>query len=408
MFFEEFDLPAQVVLMDSFNTTNQGFLVVGEEEDEFFGKTSATGYSRLYIDTRAKRPDATAILDSVRFNLRVANVDGTDLLDQAKTLSVHKLQEAIQDTLYYNFDALAYDPQPFSSGEFVMGEKKDSTLSFAVDTVFANDIFSKMKLGVEFSDIFSFREYFPGIAVKGKVGDNSGFSIAAGSSTGMSVFYHYEGDTASTKYSMTTASSRSFNGIKSDRSGSSIASVQDPNVAYDLGSKVGMKAGLGLVIKLDTSPFDAFLDTIVGITFNQAIFEIGEIDISKEDSPPIPNMIMYFTDDNNKILRRGSDNQPITIQEDGKPQVEITDESGNTQPSVFSPAIIGYSSNTKTYQVGLTSYINALYRKNLTRRDWLLYGNSSLSTGDDFKRSLRQMIVGKSKIKVKIIYSKIR
>lgn len=51
VFFQEFDLPAKVVLLDSFNTTNQGVLIVGEEEDPFFGKTSGIGFSRMYIDS---------------------------------------------------------------------------------------------------------------------------------------------------------------------------------------------------------------------------------------------------------------------------------------------------------------------------------------------------------------------
>ena len=43
VFFAEFDLPAEVVLLDSFNTTNQGLLVVGEEVDPYFGKTTGIG-----------------------------------------------------------------------------------------------------------------------------------------------------------------------------------------------------------------------------------------------------------------------------------------------------------------------------------------------------------------------------
>jgi hypothetical protein len=409
VFFEDFDLPAQVVLMDSFNTTNQGFLVVGEEEDDFFGKTSATGYSRLYIDSRVKRPDSKAILDSVRFNLKVANVDGTDL-DQVKTLSVHKLQEPIQDTLYYNFDALNFDLQPFSQGEFVMGEKNDSTLSFAVDTVFANEIFSKMQLGREFNDLFSFREYFPGIAVKGKIGDNTAYSIAAGSNTGMTIFYHNEGDTVSTKYLMNTISSRSFNGIKSDRSGSATSSVQLPNVAYDLNSQVGMKANLGLVIKVDTSPFDAFLDTLSGIHFNQVSLEIGELEAFPANRAPPSPLSIYFTDDRNMFLQNSS-NFHYSVQESKEPQV-IIDQNGETMPSVSTPLSVNFNSVSKLFSAEITSHLNAIFRGQLARKDWILYGgfipNKEVVSGDRFRQSMRQFVVDKNRIKVKVVYSKTR
>ena len=79
VFFTEFDLPAQVVLLDSFNTTNQGLLVVGEEEDPFFGKTSGIGYSRMFIDQVDDRPSREAFYDSVFFNLDIVSVNGENL-----------------------------------------------------------------------------------------------------------------------------------------------------------------------------------------------------------------------------------------------------------------------------------------------------------------------------------------
>ena len=39
VFYKEIPLDAQVVLLDSFNTTNAGILIVGHEEDPYFGMT---------------------------------------------------------------------------------------------------------------------------------------------------------------------------------------------------------------------------------------------------------------------------------------------------------------------------------------------------------------------------------
>jgi hypothetical protein len=49
--------------------------------------------------------------------------------------------------------------------------------------------------------------------------------------------------------------------------------------------------------------------------------------------------------------------------------------------------------------------MNALYKKELQRKDWLLYAITP-NTGDDFKRSLRQFKVNKDKIVMTVIYSK--
>jgi hypothetical protein len=58
----------------------------------------------------------------------------------------------------------------------------------------------------------------------------------------------------------------------------------------------------------------------------------------------------------------------------------------------------------------ITSHLNALLREKIVRKDWLLYADTPYqnSPGDDFKRSFRQFLVNKSKIKVKVIYSKTR
>ena len=64
------------------------------------------------------------------------------------------------------------------------------------------------------------------------------------------------------------------------------------------------------------------------------------------------------------------------------------------------------------YSQLVTSHVNAIFRGQLTRKDWLLYGGFSSSKvgtgGDIFRQSLRQFVVDSNKIKLKVIYSKIR
>ena len=408
VFFVEFELPAKVVLLDSFNTTNQGLLIVGNEQDQFFGKTEGTGYSRLYIDDTDDRPRADAILDSVKFTLDIVSVNGADL-DKPKYYSIHKLAEPFLDTVYYNFDKLLFEPTAFSSGGVEFGEIKDTTVRFPVTDEFAVELFGKMQSGNEFGDLFSFRKYFPGVAVKSREGDNTTAGVSLGFGTGLFFYYHYKGDTASIRYDITTASSRSFNGVKSDRSGTPTQIVTEKGKTYDVGPLVGMKANLGMVIKLDTSPLDAFLDSLTGVTFNQADLVIGEIKSLSVGQNPLPWLTAYFTDNTNEVLSRPSDKQPLTIQADGQPQVEL-DAQGNEQPSFIAPAVAAYNSEKKIFLMPITSHLNALLRGKIVRKDWLLYADTPYqdSPGDDFKRSFRQFLVEKNKIKVKVIYSKTR
>jgi len=76
-------------------------------------------------------------------------------------------------------------------------------------------------------------------------------------------------------------------------------------------------------------------------------------------------------------------------------------------PNNFFPssALINYEPAAKLQRVGISSYMNALYKKELQRKDLLLYAITP-NTGDDFKRSLRQFKVNKDKVVLTLIYSK--
>ena len=409
VFYQEFNLDAQVVLLDSFNTVNSGVLVVGNETDEFFGKTEGTGYSRMYFDPNVERPIATAVLDSMFFLLDVVSVNGSNL-DQSKTYSVHKLTEPILDTLYYNFNALSFEETPFSSIDFTFDEVKDTVIQMPVTEDFQNEFFGALKegRGNEFDDLFTFREYFPGIAVKAKEGDNATIGVALGANTAIQVYYHDLGDTIAKRFDVNTFSSRSLNGIKSDRSGTPTEIITESGKSYDVGQVVGMKSTLALAMRIDTSPIDAFLDTLSGITFNQALFSVGEIEEQDEENSPISGMVMIFVDNKNKPITSTINGVALYVQTDGQPQV-IPDENGDEVPNNLfaSSAILRYDAETKIMQAGITSHINAIFREQLQRQDWLLYA-STPQTGDDFKRSMRQFKVNKDKIKVQVIYSKSR
>lgn len=409
VFYQEFNLDAQVVLLDSFNTVNTGALVVGNETDELFGKTEGIGYSRLFFDVASEKPPVNSILDSMFFNLDIVSVNGSDL-DQAKGLSVHKLSEPILDTLYYNVDALSFDANPFASIDFTFDDIKDTVLRLPTTEEFKNEFFGKLKegRGNEFDNLFTFRSYFPGVAVKAKEGDNSAVGIALGSNTGIAVFYHLDGDTIAKRFDVNTFSSRSFNGVKSDRSGTPTERVTVKGESYDVGPIVGMKSTLAMALKIDTSPIDSFLDTLSGITFNQVIFSIGEIEEQDENNNPISGMVMIFVDENNVAIPSTINKVPLYVQSDGQPQV-ILDGNGDFVPNNLfaSSAILRFDAETKQFQAGITSHVNAIFRGQLQRQDWLLYA-STPQTGDDFKRSLRQFKVNKDKIKVQVIYSKSR
>jgi hypothetical protein len=413
VFYKEFNLDAQVVLLDSFNTVNSGVLVVGHERDPYFGTTEGTGYSRLYIDVTKTRPLATAILDSMFFLMDVVSVNGANL-DKPKRYSVHKLTEPILDTLYYNFDEVDYQAIPFGQADFTFKEVKDTIVKMPVTEAFENELFEKMKRGNEFDNLFNFRRYFPGIALKATAGDDATISAEVGDNTGIAVYFHYPGDTVSTRYDMSTFPSRSFNGIKSNRTGTPTEVVQDYGKSYNTGSLVGMKSTMAMAIRINTAPIDEFLDTLRGVTFNQVSFVIGEIENQPASNTPITGMVMTFVDQNNKPILSSINSSRLYVQGDGQAQF-LENSNGDKVPNntFATSSILTYDSEEKVYKGGLTSHINAIYRGDIIRQDWLLDASippktDLSSTGIDFRRSLRQFKVNKDKVTVRVLYSKTR
>lgn len=406
VFYTEIPLSASMVLLDSFNTTNAGSMVVGGLMDDYFGKSEGIGFSRLAINPTVARPGENAVLDSVKFNFQVETVIGNDL-STPKTLSVHLLNERILDTTYYSFDRLDFDPIPVATGNFNFSTRQDTTVSVKMDPSFSQVIFQELKKGDAFRDVFTFRNLISGIAFQGNKDENTSTSIRIGNGTGIIVYYKNQGDTVTRSYAITTAQSRHFNFVNSDRSGTPTAIITQPGRSYALGNKVGIKSNVGLVMKIDTSPIDSFLDTLMNVTFNDITIDIGPVaDHSATNRPPL-TMLMYFTDHTNSILNNSSGGA-LAVQQEGQAQL-VENENGEKEPATSVPTYLSFNNTTNIYGQRLTSYMNALYRSGLQRNDLLLYPSSpTQGTGDIFKKSFRGFTVDQNNIKLKIYYSKIR
>jgi hypothetical protein len=405
VFYQEIPLSATVFMRDSLSTTNTGFLVYGIEESDFFGDTEAIGYSRLFFNRDIRKPEQNAILDSVIFNINMVNVLGNDLSD-SKTIAVHVLNEQIEDKLYYNFSSLDYDPDPIISASFNFSNRQDTLLSFPIANDFTQNVFEELKNGDAFTDIFTFREFLPGLVFKGVDNENVSFSTRVGNNTGMVFFYKNEGDTISRAYPISTGINnnfaRHFSQVINDPTGTPTEVIDRKTVDFDLGPMAGGKSLLGLLVKLDMSPLDAFLDTLENVTFNQVTLEFGPLQNNIATNRPPQFQIMYFTNETNEILLR-SDGLPMAVQPDGRPQID-----NDKKEPLYSegPALLIHSRQNNIYSQFITSHVSSIYRKQIQRRDFIL--NPGSPVGDDFRRSLSEYVFEKNTIKLKIFFSSAR
>lgn len=409
VYYQEIPLTAQVLIQDSLSTTNTANLVVGYQESDYFGKTEGIGYSRLFFNRDVPFPNENAVLDSVRlvFNVRMVLADE---LNTPKTLHVHLLEEQIRDVEYYNFSSVRHQENPVLTASFNFAQRQDTIVGVKVSNEFTDMLFDEIKSKRYFTDIFTFRQFLPGIALKSEKSENTAFTIRPGNNTGLIFFYRNQGDSVSKAYPIATGINsnlaRHFSEVKSDRSGTPTEVITQKLTAYNTGDNVGMKGLLGMLIKLDTRPLEAFLDTLQNATFNQVILEMGPVKAFPESKRPPQFQIMYFTDQTNRVLRR-QDGFPMSVQPDGRIQVDPTTNEPYypaAQPESWTPALLAMNFENRLYSQFLTSHVNAVYRKNLPRRDYLLYPGTS--TTDDGRNTLREYIMNKNEIKLKIFYSK--
>jgi len=409
VFYQEIPLSASMIMLDSVNTTNAGSLVFGKKDSEFFGKIEGIGFTRMYMNSALPLPLEGATLDSVKFNVRVSSVLSENL-STSKSINVHFMTEPIRDLNYYNKDRLEFEQAPFASGKFNFSSKQDTSVSIKVNATLANSLFQEMKNNQTFSDIFSFREFIKGIAFTGVDGEQTTFSVRPGNSTGFVVFYKNPGDTIQKVYPISTVQSRYFNYAVSDRTGTPLQAITEPQKPFDVGPKVGVLSNVGLTVKINTLPLELFLDTLRNVVFNEVRLEIGPLDqVVETNFPPNFLQMYFFSDQNNQILN--SLGEQISVQADGQPQ-QIKDADGKLIPSAAAPALLAFNAEKKVFSQSITSYTNAVYRNGLQRTDYLLYPRLrnpiNNAVEDAFNTSLREVIFNQNSIKLKIYYSKIR
>ncbi|WP_027001522.1 DUF4270 family protein [Hugenholtzia roseola] len=163
---------SDIVKVDSINTTSAStstapFLVVGQMENEYFGKYEAKSYARMIIhenDIEFETAGEPYLLDSVLLRLYVSSVQG-DRTTPHRLAVYRNLETLSPDSTFYQFDALQTEIQPIGYATFPDDLDSNNVLNFRMTEAFANELFSKGG-AEELTNQEKFVEYFKGVSIR--------------------------------------------------------------------------------------------------------------------------------------------------------------------------------------------------------------------------------------------------
>lgn len=339
-------------LSDSVLTSSQSHILIGGYTDDVMGYITSNAYIQpiLPLDlSSADVPvtiDANAIIDSIQLRL----VTSQYMLGDTNTkiqVAVHRLTENMSTSRNYNFDdKLAYDPTPLQTFQLNI----DNVLNASRDTFNVYRVNLPVSIGKEIlaltkttksATTAEFIKNFKGFAfvVNGKPAGMYGFTVGA-SKTTMNLYYHLQGETASTAFLFDLANT-SFSSTKQDRSRTNLASLTTKGQELTSAATNGVvytQMATGVNAKITFSE----LSKIPAKSLVNKAELVVTIDstINKGQLIPLSYLALGILGSNNKLQYDASNKAEY---------VKLT--------SVSTPIIGPYVNATKSYTINITPYI---------------------------------------------------
>lgn len=418
IFEKEFTLPTAVVLLEPVNTTNRPVssssqrprVLTGSYQHEKLGTVTATGFTNFSRTTSAIPTDA--VYDSAVLVLQTNYWYGLTSAPAASGLSVHLLQESLPvveveydtlqngtiDTLYRNTSFNSDDKVPFNTESvgqtnfFTDPDKEENEVHVMLDDTFGSDLFTKFKdQDAEVENNEKLQSYFKGFALVST--ESPGHMLGFDHAETKLYLYHHTASTDSLRYTLEISPNASswFTNIESDRSGTALASLTETLQDFVPGDgNIYLQAGVGIVPKIDFSPFVNFIDSIgQKVVINQAKFSIS-IDLPGEFLPPPAGLQPYLVKDDNELI-------PVADRFGNVSLKTISDELSQSGNLVLRPDTV---SNNIEFSGIVSVYATALLETEI-EKTMLLYPVQLSS-------SINHMITDSSRVKLKVDYTTVK
>ncbi|GAA4308597.1 DUF4270 family protein [Nibribacter koreensis] len=387
-------LASTVLLKDSIFTLGATNTLVGQLNDEKFGKITARTFAELTLvggnDTITKGSTLDSLVLAIDYAYAYGDAISKEINKRsAVTWNVYPLTQGfIDQTTYFTTSGLSYNANSLlATSTFVPRPTETYTLpadtstkipylaTFRLDQQSAGRALATSILDQAETSTLKvqkdFLNFFKGLAIVPAGATNNIIGINPSSTRTAFTLYFKDKDGKAKKYAF-RFSDRYFNQITADRSGTALAAFT--NYAQlipsgQTGNATFLQAGTGLVTKLTLPNLENFRKTIDGKTLelvvNKAELVIPVLASALPDTinTPLPSIITVLEATSNNLIAKTQ----------GFPNVLLA-EGGS------SPATLTYDKAQKAYVVNVTSYVQSvLYNKRKNNGLILLPSNVTTS-----------------------------
>ncbi|WP_299364119.1 DUF4270 family protein [Winogradskyella sp.] len=339
---DTFTVSLSTIKFDSIITEGNERLLLGQYNDEFFGKVTASPYFR--VSSINYTIDEEAELDSIGLILGYDTYFYNDTT-LTSTIEVYKLIDELEpDELnFYNTTEIAHEATPLVSFEYRPEPNRDSvyvTLPYSL----GEPIFNAIKDEDILNDESLYRE-LEGFTLKPGQEDNSsiiGFSTRA-DQTYLRFFYsvpdELESDEDVYDLSINTSGTPYFNNLSSDVSGLELSSItdQEDDLPSTQTNNFGyLQSGIGYATKIEFPSLKNINELSGEGTILDATLRLKPSIQAYSDIQPISELLaLYILDQNHEIAFQISNNDQFVF-------AAFTEENSELNEAIYNIPVTDY------------------------------------------------------------------
>lgn len=307
--YVEVSLPAELVQIDSFASTNTGRLLTGRMVDSELGTITATSYTRMVLQTADPVVKADSEFDSLILYWNVTYLATEQSVVADQEFFVHRLADGTEfsrDSTYYTQSSLPIGDMLGSISITLPQGLEDTVLAIHLDAAWGNELLQAMiNREPPFKNNNEFNKVYPGLAFVSGAGNEAilGVNVVDGTTSRLSLFFSSPGDSLAKEYeiSISGANTTGFSQVETANDGLATSGLAETYQPVDANGRIICTAGSRYAALLDLDVLRAYFDTLSPNLINYAEIIIDGIENPDGGNLPV-GVRFYLTEEDGRFI----------------------------------------------------------------------------------------------------------